>query len=456
MAAYSKGSILIFKVLTEKLPITIFTDNEISEDKFTNQKDRELFDFVVEHQKDYGKLPDIDIARKKFPDLRDIKLPQESVDFFLDRFIEGYKTHILRLTAEGIANGLNSEESVDSIIESLSEANSILQKSSSRKEINSLIPLSEACETALEAAVKRRSQTEEISGSSFGFDFLDKVTDGAQGGDFITISARPGNGKTHLLCNSANASYDQGQRIMVATFEMPPVQLARRIIERRTNMPSRNMKFGQITSFGERKLQDHIVELKNREASGHSMTIYHGSLFTTIDKLSAKIAEVSPDLILVDGAYLLKLSKGRGSKWETVSESAEFLKDVCSTRNIPVIATYQLNRNTTKNSSGIDTVMYSDAIGQLASIAFTIKKPEEAKTGESSSWGSAMKRIIRIDKGREGEAAEVEAELNFGRKPFRITRVISGDLSHIGYGKAEDEYSDSKPFNSLDGFSLAE
>lgn len=48
MAAYSKGSILIFKVLTEKLPITIFTDNEISEDKFTNQRIK-LFDFVVEH-----------------------------------------------------------------------------------------------------------------------------------------------------------------------------------------------------------------------------------------------------------------------------------------------------------------------------------------------------------------------------------------------------------------------
>lgn len=456
MAAYSKGSILIFKVLTEKLPITIFTDNEISEDKFTNQKDRELFDFVVEHQKDYGKLPDVDIARKKFPDLRDIKLPQESVDFFLDRFIEGYKTHILRLTAEGIANGLNSEESVDSIIESLSEANSILQKSSSRKEINSLIPLSLACDLAIDSAIKRRKQTEAIAGVSFGFDFLDRVTDGAQDGDFITIAARPKVGKTHILCNAANAAYDQGKRVLIATFEMPPIQLARRIIERRTNMPAKNLKFGQITTFGEKKLQKHVIGLKSSEAAGHTMMIYHGSLFTTIDKLSAKIAEVNPDVMFVDGAYLLKLSKGNSKTHETVAESATFLKNIALTRGIPVIATYQINRDGIGKKGSADNMMYSDAMSQLASIAFILKFIEETNSRESTSWGSGIKRVLKIDRDRDGESAEVEVELNFGRKPFRITRVISGDLSHIGYGKAEDEYSDSKPFNSLDGFSLAE
>lgn len=456
MASYSNGSILISKVLTEKLPITVFTDNNISEDNFTNQKDKELFNYIIEHQKDYGKLPDIAVARKKFPDIKDIKLPQESVDFFVDRFIESYKTYLLRLTAEGIAEGLNKDEDVDSIISSLAEANTLLQQNAGRKEINSLIPLSEACETALEAAVKRRRQTEEISGVSFGFEFIDKVTDGAQKGDFITIAARPKVGKTHILCNAANAAYDQGKRVMVATFEMPPIQLARRIIERRTNMPAKNLKFGQVTTFGEKKLRKHFVELKGQEASGHSMMVYHGSLFTTIDKLSSKISEVNPDVLFVDGAYLLKLSKGNNKLNETVAESASFLKNIAMARDIPVIATYQINREGIGKKGGSDNMMYSDAMAQLASIAFILKFMEETNTQESTSWGSALKRVLKIDRDRDGEAAEVEVELNFGRKPFRITRVISGDLSHIGYGKADEEFSDSKPFNCLDGFSAAE
>lgn len=48
-------------------------------------------------------------------------------------------------------------------------------------------------------------------------------------------------------------------------------------------------------------------------------------------------------------------------------------------------------------------------------------------------------------------------ELSFGKKPFAVTKVIQGDLSHIGYGKAEEEeYINDRPFGGcLGGFSTA-
>lgn len=452
--AHLSGSLLLCKILTEKLTSSVFADYDIKEHQFVNQDDRELYNFVMEHNKEYGKLPSMVATKKQFPAITNLLLPSEPLDYFVKTFMNAYKKYVLVGTAEGIATAMNKDEDLDSIIESLAESHSMLQGIYSKKEINTLIPLSDAFLSAIEAAVKRRRQTDEISGASFGFDFLDKVTDGAQGGDFIVISARPKMGKTHILCNAANSAYDQGRKVMIATFEMTALQFARRLIERRTNISSKNVKFGNLSFHGEKKIRDHVVELKGHEATGHSLMIYNGSLYTRTDILAAKIDEVNPDILFVDGAYLLKLSKGNKSTWETVAEAASFLKDLALQRNIPVVATYQLNRGTTKKSSALDTIMYSDAIGQLASIAFSIKSPEEANTGESASWGSSLKRIIRIDAGREGEAAEVEVELNFGRKPFRVTRVIHGDLAHIGYGKGSDEEDQGSMFG-LNGFVTA-
>lgn len=457
MSLYGQGTLLIFKVLTENLGVSIFADNNIDIDQFHNSTDKKLFEHILQHQKEYSKLPDIKTIKKSFPELREVLIPQEPLSFFVDLFFTSYKRYVLEVMSKGIADGINHDQDLDLIIADVLEANAMLSKNSNRKEIASTLTLSQAISQAVEAARKRRQQGTEISGVSFGFDFIDKVTDGAQGGDFITIAARPKAGKTHILCNAANAAYDQGKRVMIATFEMKAIQLARRILERRTNMSSKSMKFGQLTTRSEKRILKHIEELKAFEAEGKSFTIYHGSLFTTVDKLAAKISEINPDVLFVDGAYLLKLSRGSRGLWETVSESASFLKDVALTRNIPVIATYQLNREGVGKKGGADNMMYSDTMSQLASLAFILKKVEEGTSGEATTWGSSLKRILKIDRDRDGESAEVEVELSFGKKPFAVTKVIQGDLSHIGYGKAEEEeYINDRPFGGcLGGFSTA-
>ena len=441
MNTYSAGALLLLKLIQDKESWAILDELGISEDCFYNPADKALFLFCEKHNIQYGKLPDISVVLRHNPDIKSIvKLPNEPVDFFVDTFRHKFiQVTIKEFTEE--ARSVIENDNIDSD-EFMGAMNELVSRLASfgtiGNTVNRLMNLSEGFGAALTMAINRRKKGSTFSGASFGFEFLDLVTDGGQDGDFLTIAARPENGKTHIMLNSANATYDSGKNPMIATFEMPIEQLSRRLIERRTNIGSKKLKFGNFTSFAERRIREHIVDLSDLEHSGRKMSLFQGSIYTTTATLAEKVSRVKPGALYVDGAYLLKTSRRGGSAmWERVSEGAEFLKSLALDLKIPVFATYQLNKQGKGKNAGLDTIMYSDSMAQFASIALTIKKPEDINDSQSTQWGGSLRRILQIDKGRDGEAATVEVDLSFGKKPFRVTRIISGDLSHIGYGKGD-------------------
>lgn len=451
------GTYLLYKIAQDKLSTNLLAELNITEDAFYDEDDASLFTFMQEHEKQYDKLPSLPVIFNTFSELRSIKLPEEPVEFFVNRFKTKATREAVRVRLQEVGEDLSSGKDTQQLRSKLTELTQFMDKldADDAANIDYLYDLSGAFQLALDRGVQRRRASGLVSGAPFGFDFLDKVTDGGQKGDLISVSGRPGSGKTNVIINSANAAYDAEMVCMIATFEMPVEQLARRFIERRTNIPSKRLKFGNFTFLAERTIKGQIIELQSKEAKGHRLVIYQGQLLSNITTLKEKLELIKPDVFYVDGAYNMKVGRGNKSKWEHVSEGAEFLKDTALTRKIPVFATYQLNREGKGKKGSGDNIMYSDTIYQLASIAITVLNPEDTKTDSVSSWGGSIRRILKIDKGRDGESAIVEAEFSFGKKPFRITRVISGDLTHIGYGYGTEDYTDTDALSPQDDFAAA-
>ena len=92
--------------------------------------------------------------------------------------------------------------------------------------------------------------------------------------------------------------------------------------------------------------------------------------------------QLKPDLVLIDGAYLLSHRDKRLNKWQRVEANCEALKQqLAGECRVPVIASFQFNRVAEKklkkaeekkgeNTPKVDLedIAHSDAIGQISSI----------------------------------------------------------------------------------------
>jgi replicative DNA helicase len=130
------------------------------------------------------------------------------------------------------------------------------------------------------------------------------------------------------------------------------------------------------------------------------------------------VQEVSPTVLYVDGAYLLKISGKPKASWEIVKETAEFLRQLAADLNIPIISTYQFNR---KGKKGLDGIGGSDAVGQLAAIVIKVEDPEGGET-----WDLKSKKILTFIKGREGEKGKIEVLYDMSNMIIKQLNVLSG------------------------------
>lgn len=84
-------------------------------------------------------------------------------------------------------------------------------------------------------------------GLPFGFEKIDWMTRGCLPGQVVLIGGRPGEGKTVLLAQFAEAAARAGGRVLQISLEMPDDELAERNIYRRARLDATHVQCGKMT-----------------------------------------------------------------------------------------------------------------------------------------------------------------------------------------------------------------
>ena len=157
-----------------------------------------------------------------------------------------------------------------------------------------------------------------------------------------------------------------------------------------------------------REIVKYDKELLSRQENKIYLTDASMSLGISDVKSAAYIYK--PDAIYIDGAYLLRAEIYTKTRYEQVSSVAESLKMMAKELNVPVFATYQLNKNTSD-------IYQSDVVRQLSSIVLEMSDYSEI---EENVWGNHHKpKLLNITKGRDGEEGSVIVLLDMDH-----TRII--------------------------------
>jgi replicative DNA helicase len=354
----------------------------------------------------------------------------------LQKFIQ---RELIRLSGEIISDAY--EDSTD-VFDLLDEAEDKMFKITN----NYLKKNFEDINDALAKTIKRiddlRTQEDDISGVTSGFNNMDRIIHGWQPTDLIILAARPSVGKTAFALNLArNAAMDPKKKTPVAFFslEMSSSQLVQRILSAESEIRLEKISRGKLEDHEYKQLIDKgIKRLETAPLFIDDTAALN--IFEFRAKARRLVNKHNVGLIIIDYLQLMSGSGDRNSNREQeISNISRNLKALAKELNIPIIALSQLSRavETRKESKmpQLSDLRESGAIEQDADMVMFIYRPEYHEIHNNENGDSTKgETYVRIAKHRNGELKILKFQAHLHIQKFEDAGDEDGPRQDLGPG----------------------
>lgn len=308
--------------------------------------------------------------------------------------------------------------------------------------------------------IKQEYYTKKTSGGVVGIPYpwqiMNNPTGGMQDEQFIVIYGRPGNMKTWLACVIAAHAWMANRRVLFFSKEISSKDIANRITSVLAEVDYAKLTTGNLSVEDEEHYMELIEALQEVEEESAESTGYRRSLLclsdkgkrkaSTVEDLIAAAERFGPDLVVVDGFYLLRDSRSgqRSADWKQIAHISQDLKGMAQYLECPVVGTTQANRAGAKGVSGdLDDLSFADSIGQDADIVMRVfRGPNPTGRGASimitfSKVREAVLRPFVINAIPGGDFTVLESSVNI--KQFLETKQrMEQEEAQVSGGEASD------------------
>ena len=307
-----------------------------------------------------------------------------------------------------------------------------------------------------------------LAGLSTGLADLDRKLGGLHPSDLLILAGRPSMGKTSLATNIAfniARSHRRGRRpdgsdgaveggvVGFFSLEMSAEQLAARILSEAAEVPSEQIRRGDMT---EAEFRRFVEAAKALEAC----PLYiDDTPALPISQVAARARRLKRthglDVLVVDYLQLLRGASARENRVVEVSEITQGLKAIAKELNIPVLALSQLSRQVEQRDDKrpqLSDLRESGSIEQDADVVMFVfreeyyrerEKPSEDNTEAILKWQDAMARVhgkaeVIIGKQRHGPIGTVELSFEARFTRFgNLARDRDGAGGYASGGRAD-------------------
>jgi replicative DNA helicase len=356
-----------------------FLDYQFTESMFRGDES-DLYGFIREHVGKYGKLPDRKTVKKwakgeKIP----LPVPEEIIEppeFYYDK-LEHRNLKLELLQAMKDAEQHRPEDPQQAL-EILS--GHVLDLNTHRLRTK-LVNIVEDGMTIVGKEFAKAVHGDD-KGLMFGWPTLDEMSGGLRGGDLVSIMT------------------------LFVSMEMNSTPVVQRVVSMYTHTSIGELKTGQVST----KKYKQMSQLMDGLSGGHGMWVADGRLSVSVNDLALLCRQLQPDVVYIDGAYMLRSENSRVARYERINQNTEDVKILAEELNIPIVQTFQFNRGMTKKKEiedvDLEDIAGSDAIGQLSSLVLGTFQDDNIET--------KLCRKIRVMKGRSGEQGEFLINWRFG------------------------------------------
>jgi len=298
-----------------------------------------------------------------------------------------------------------------------------------------------------------------LAGISTGLIDIDKKLGGLHKSDLLILAGRPSMGKTSLATNIAYniaKSYKKGALpdgsegaveggvVGFYSLEMSSEQLAARILSEAAEVPSEQIRRGDMT---ETEFRRFVEAAKALEAC----PLYiDDTAALPISALAARARRLKRqhglDVLIVDYLQLVRPASAKDNRVNEVSEITQGLKAIAKELDIPVIALSQLSRqveNREDKRPQLSDLRESGSIEQDADVVMFVYREEYYKEREKPGdhdveammkWQEEMEHLhgkaeIIIGKQRHGPIGTVD--LSFEGRFTRFSNLVQAYQSNV-------------------------
>ena len=185
----------------------------------------------------------------------------------------------------------------------------------------------------------------DITGLSYGFTDLDKLTSGLQAGDLIVVASRPSMGKTVFAMNVAEAvAIKSNTPVLVFSMEMPAESLVMRMLSSLGSIDQYKVRTGQLKDDDWPRITHAIGMLSETKLYiDDTPALTPGEIRSRTRRLAREHGGLG--LIVIDYLQLMHVPGTKENRSTEISEISRSLKALAKELNIPIIALSQLNRS---------------------------------------------------------------------------------------------------------------
>ena len=382
---------------------TAFMEFQLKKEMFKGDE-VELFVYIHKHAMGYGKLPKRKTI-KEWSETQATAIPQK------DSIVEPPKYYLDRMEARNLklslkAAMINAEKlrvedprkSLDGLTTEILHLNQVRR----RKQLLNFAE--DGGKLISDEYIKTQQGLD--SGLKFGWPTFDQMSGGLSGGDVVSIVGRPGMGKTYMELFAMLHAWGQGMTTLFVSMEMKLSPIAQRLAAMYTNTSIAELKSAKVATKKYDKMHQYLKGMNGEQG----MWIADGALSAKVTDLQMLCSQLQPDVLFIDGAYLLRNENPRLQRHDRINSNVEDIKSyLAEGLNIPVVQSFQFNREMTKkgiDDVGLENIAGSDAIGQLSSVVLGLFEEDSIET--------ALQRKIKVLKGRNGEQGEFNINWRFG------------------------------------------
>jgi len=343
----------------------------IEDDWFFVAENKAVWKFIRQHWTKYEEVPTAVTVKDNFPTYRLLAV-EDSLEYLVDQLIDYRKRQhaieIVQNAADYIAAGDHSA----AIVEMSKGVAQLYEEGVSQ---SSDLDLTDNPEQRYQEYLDVKTRDGGLLGYPTGFRTIDEATAGLQAGQLITIIAPPKTGKSVLAMQIAVNVHERGHVPMFQSFEMTNVEQQHRHDAMRANIAHSRLTRGKLNLDEEKRYKESLKRMENMQ----KFYLTDSASAMTVSGLQAKIEKIRPEIVFVDGVYLMIDERsGEAGTPQALTSITRDLKRLAQRYEIPlVVSTQVLLWKMKKRQVSADSIGYSSSFFQDSDVILGLQKQDE-------------------------------------------------------------------------------
>lgn len=424
--------------LVESKDMKLLKDAQIKPFFFTGDNKR-VFLYILDTFRETGEVPTPRVLKQKFPNYeletytkgeQEVVGTEETLLYWCKELRTKAKHNKMAEITEEVAEFLDNGKS--------EEAYALLKKGvwQIEDEIveSSSVDITKNTEDRKSAYLERK-KNKGMMGIPTGIPHLDYILKGLIKETLTTVLAGTGVGKTWFLILIGAYAQLQGYKVVVFITEMSTDLMQDRFEAMLFGMMNGDFNYNNFKS-GCLPLETENAYFEFLEEDLPKLEPLIIETATGISSVVSVLEREKPDLVLIDGVYLMEDEEGAKDDWLRVTHITRALKKTAKGWHVPIAINTQADKNTSKKTGPeLGSIMYTQAIGQDSDNVLALFRDEIMINDKEMG--------IKVLKQREGVLGKVIINWNFDKMNFKSI-YSEKESSNESFEESDEDEDDDK------------